>query len=172
MPGNRTVDVKGASTVSIKTSGAKKQHFTVILSCLADGTKLKQEVVFKRKKMPKEKLPKNIIVFVQENGWVDEGVLFGWLRNVWFKRPGALLNGKSMLVWDMFCAHLLDSIKSELKKNKTYQCVIPGGCTSILQSLDVCLNKQFKVHMRQKWNEWLVNGEKQLTKAVNLKRPK
>ena len=36
MPGNRTVDVKGASTVSIKTSGAEKQHFTVILSCLAD----------------------------------------------------------------------------------------------------------------------------------------
>ena len=50
MPGNRTVDVKGASTVSIKTSGAEKQHFTVILLCLAHGTKLKPAVVFKRKK--------------------------------------------------------------------------------------------------------------------------
>ena len=39
MPGNKTVDVKGASTVSIKTSEEEKQHFTVILSCLADGTK-------------------------------------------------------------------------------------------------------------------------------------
>ena len=167
MPGNRTVDVKGASTVSIKTSGAEKQHFTVILSCLADGTKLKPAVVFKRKTMPKEKLPKDIVVFVQEKGRVDERVLFGWLREVWFKRPGALLNGKSMLVWDMFRAHLL---KSELKRNRTYQRVIPGGCTSVLQPLDVCLNKPFKVHMRQKWNEWMANGEKQLTKVGNLKR--
>ena len=26
--------------------------------------------------------------------------------------------------------------------------------------------------MKEKWNEWMVNGEKQLTKAGNLKRPK
>ena len=76
MPGNRMVDVKGASTVSIKTSGAEKQHFTVILSCLADGTKLKPAVVFKRKTMPKEKLPEDIIVFVQEKGWVDESTFW------------------------------------------------------------------------------------------------
>ena len=153
MPGNRMVDVKRASIVSIKTSGAEKQHFTVILSCLANGTKLKPAVMFKRKTMPKEKLLR-ISLFVQEKGWVDERVPFGWLRKVWFKRPGALLNGKSMLVWDMFCAHLLDSVKSELKRNRMYQCVIPGGCTSVLQPLDVCLNKPFKVHMRQKWNGW------------------
>ena len=97
MPGNRTVDVKKASTVSIKISGAEKQHFTFILSCLAGGTKLKPAVVFKRKKMPKEKLPRDNILFVQEKGWVDERVLFGWLKNVWFKRPSAPLNEKSML---------------------------------------------------------------------------
>ena len=140
----------------IKISGAEKAHFTVILSCLTDGTKLKPAVVFKRKKMSKEKIPKDIIVFVQEKGWVDERVLFGWSKNVWFKGPSALLRGKSMLAWDIFRAHLLDSIKSEQKRNKTYQCVIPGGCTSVLQPLDVCLNKPFKVHMRQKWSEWIV----------------
>ena len=42
-----------------------------------------------------------------------------------------------MLVWDMFRVHLLDSVKSELKRNRTYQCVIPGGCISVLQPLDV-----------------------------------
>ena len=132
------------------------------------STKLKLAVVFKRKTMPSEKLPKDIIVFVQEKGWIDEGVLFRWLREVWFNRPGTLLNGKSMLVWDMFYAHLLDSVKSELKRNRMYQCVIPGRCTSVFQPPGVCLNKPFKVHMRQKWNEWMVNGEKQLIKAGNL----
>lgn len=37
MPSNRMTEVKGASTVSVKTCGAEKQHFTIILSCLADG---------------------------------------------------------------------------------------------------------------------------------------
>ena len=63
------VDMKGASTVSIKTSGMEKQYFTIILSCLANGTKLKLAVMFKRKTMPREKLPKVTIVFVQEEGW-------------------------------------------------------------------------------------------------------
>ena len=49
----------------------------------------------------------------------------------------------------MFRAHLLGKVKDTLKENKTYQAVIPGGCTSMLQPLDVCLNKPFKVNMRQ-----------------------
>ena len=31
--------------------------------------------------------------------------------------------------------------------------VIPGGLTSIVQPLDVCLNKPFKDHLRSKWSE-------------------
>jgi hypothetical protein len=79
MSSNRTVELKGNQTVSVKTSGGEKAHFTVILSCLADCTKLKPSVVFKTKTMPKEKLSSDLVVLVQETGWVDEGVLFKWL---------------------------------------------------------------------------------------------
>lgn len=171
MPGSRTVDIKGSKTVTVKTTGSDKSHFTVILACLANGTKLKPAVIFKRKTMPKDKFPSGVIVYVQEKGWVDENVLLKWLNDVWFKRPGALLNAKSVMVWDMFRAHLVDSVKRKLKERKTYQVVIPGGCTSVLQPLDVCLNKPFKVNMRHKWNTWMVEGTKHLTKQGNLKRP-
>ena len=110
--------------------------------------------------MPEEKLPSNISIYVQEKGWVDETVLSKWLNDVWFKRLGALLKKNSLLVWDMFRALLLGKVKDTLKENKTYQAVIPGGCTSVLQSLDVCLNKPFKVNMRQRWNHWMVNAKK------------
>ncbi|WAR01860.1 POGK-like protein [Mya arenaria] len=112
-----------------------------------DGTKLKPAIVFKRKTLPKEKLPEGVIVYTQENGWVNERVLLEWLNDVLFKRPGALLNKKSRMVWDMFRAHLVDAVKAKLKGRRTYQAVIPGGCTSVLQPLDVCLNKPFKSNM-------------------------
>jgi len=67
-PGNRTIDVKGSKTITIRTSGAEKTHFTVVLACLADGTKLKPMAIFKRKTMPKESLPSGIIVKVHTKG--------------------------------------------------------------------------------------------------------
>ena len=36
--------------------------------------------------------------------------------------------------------------------------VIPGGLTSVLQPLDVCLNKPFKDHQRKMWVEWMTSG--------------
>jgi len=41
-----------------------------------------------------------------------------------------LLKKKSTLVWDMFKAHLVDSVQEQLKKKKTELAVIPGGCTT------------------------------------------
>ena len=40
VPSNKTVDVKGAKTIMKKTSGNEKKHYTLILVCCADGTKL------------------------------------------------------------------------------------------------------------------------------------
>lgn len=171
MPGNRTVNVKGAKTVTVRTCGAEKSHFTVVLACLADGTKLKPMTVFKRKTMPKEKLPPGVLVKVHPKGWMDEQLVNEWLKEIWFKRPGSLIDKRSILVWDMFRAHLVDSVKKNLRRNKTRQAVIPGGTTSVLQPLDVCLNKPFKCNMRKLWNLWMIEGTKELTPAGNLRRP-
>ena len=77
----------------------------------------------------------------------------------------------SLLVWDMFRAHLCDSVKRKLSRKNCRQAVIPGGCTSVLQPLDVCLNKPFKTNMRKRWNEWMINGDKEFTPSGNMKRP-
>ena len=54
MPGNTTVDKVGRKTVSVKTTGHERQHFTVVLACQANGKKIRPLVIFKRKNMPKE----------------------------------------------------------------------------------------------------------------------
>jgi hypothetical protein len=55
VPGNRTVEIKGIKSVSIKTTGNEKHRFTVVLACCADGTKLPPMIIFKRKTIPKLK---------------------------------------------------------------------------------------------------------------------
>ena len=49
VPSNKTVYVKGAKTIMIKTSGNEKTRYTVVLACCADGTKLPTLLIFKKK---------------------------------------------------------------------------------------------------------------------------
>jgi hypothetical protein len=172
LPGNRTVDTKGKKTIMIRTTGHERAHFTVVLACMADGTKLKPMVIFKRKTIPKgEKIPPGIIIHCHPKGWMDENGVVIWLDKVWNTRPGALIKKKSLLVWDQFRAHKTDMVKEKVKKLNTTQAMIPGGLTSILQPLDVVLNKPFKDRVRTKWMTWMASDEKEFTKGGNLKKP-
>ena len=49
--------------------------------------------------------------------------------------------------------------------------IIPGGLTSVIQPLDVCINKLFKDRLREKWQLWMSHGDFELTKDGNLKKP-
>lgn len=165
MINNKTVETKGVKTVQVRSTGHEKTRFTVVLTCMADGTKLKPMVIFKRKTTPKIKFPTGIFVHFHEKGWMDENGVKLWMENVWQRRPGALRNQHSLLVWDMFRSHVTESTKNRLAQNNTKIAVIPGGLTSMLQPLDVSLNKPFKDHMREQWNNWMMSGEKSYTKG-------
>ena len=93
------------------------------------------------------------------------------VKRVWNTRPGALLKKKSLLVWDQFRAHKTEKVKEKAKEIQTTQAMIPGGLTSILQPLDVVLNKPFKDRVRKRWMTWMASDDKELTKGGNLKKP-
>jgi len=76
VPLNKTVEVKGAKKITIKTSGNEKTHYTVVLGCCADGTKFPPSLIVKRKMLPKDVIPHGIYVNVYSKGRTD-----GWRRN-------------------------------------------------------------------------------------------
>ncbi|GBB89003.1 hypothetical protein RclHR1_15640001 [Rhizophagus clarus] len=49
LPSNTTIDELDARSVSIRTTGHEKANFTVVLTCMADGTKLLPLIIFKLK---------------------------------------------------------------------------------------------------------------------------
>ena len=47
-----TVNMKGQKQVIIKSTGHEKSRYTVVLTVMADGTKLPPMIIFKRKTKP------------------------------------------------------------------------------------------------------------------------
>ena len=171
MPSNYTINEKGAKEVRLRTTGGEKMRMTVMLAITADGRKLPPYIIFKRKTIPKgERFPKGAVIRAQEKGWMTNELMVDWIRCVWLRRPGALLNLPNMLVLDAFRGHLTEEVKSILKRNKTDQVVIPGGMTSQLQPLDVSINKPFKDNLRRHYDAWLSRDDLAITPAGNIKR--
>ncbi|MCU7901008.1 MAG: hypothetical protein KZQ66_02470, partial [Candidatus Thiodiazotropha sp. (ex Lucinoma aequizonata)] len=170
LPYATTVDVKGAKSVSINTTGNEKNRFTVMLACTADGGKLPPYVIFKRKTLPKVTWPKGVIVRVQDKGWMDDALTKDWIKCVWARRPGGL-SKKSLLVLDSFRCHKSQDNKDLLREFKTRLAIIPGGMTSMLQPLDVSINKPMKVLLQRRWNMWYASGTHSFTKGGRMRKP-
>ena len=73
MPGATTITDSGEGSVPVRITGHEKNRFTVCLSAMADGRKLKPYVVFKGKRQIRElqKVP-GVVVVLSSNGWMNE----------------------------------------------------------------------------------------------------
>uniref|UniRef100_A0A3Q2X9R6 Pogo transposable element derived with KRAB domain n=2 Tax=Hippocampus comes TaxID=109280 RepID=A0A3Q2X9R6_HIPCM len=173
MPTLVTVHKKGEKSVPgiIKSTGNEKSCVTVMLSCLADGTKLPPYVVLKRKTVPKEAMPAGIIIRAQEKGWMETKLVVDWLKVVWGRRHGGLRKQRNMLILDAFSGLLSDPVKKQVKAMNGDLVIIPGGMTSQLQVLDVVVNKPFKDNLRKKYTEWLLSGDHALTPTGKIQKP-
>jgi hypothetical protein len=124
----------------------------------------------KRKTLPKPgSFPKDIIVRAQEKGWMMD-LMLEWLKIVRIHRPGAFLKQPSMLVLHAFKGQVTDSVKDQLRKMKTELVVIPDGMTSVLQPMDISIDKSFKDRLRQQYLTWIADPARELTETGKIKR--
>ena len=143
LPSNRTLEFSGSQTVPVKSCGAEKRSFTVVLAVATDGAKVPPKVIFKGIRTLRDLVvPHPLRVSFRKKGWMDEQGIREWIRQ---SLPRAEC---SLLVWDSFRAHLTDSVKDDLKQRNIDVAVIPGGLTPVVQPLDKCLNKPFKDNVR------------------------
>ena len=96
---------------------------------MADRTKLKPMVIFKRKTKPKINFPSGVFVHFHEKGWMDENGVKLWIENVWNRRPSGIREERSLLVWDMLQSHITENSKAKLSRTNTDIVGIPGGLT-------------------------------------------
>ena len=149
--------------MKIRTTGNGKNRVMVVLACAGDGTKLKPMVIFKRKTLPKINNKHSVVVSAQQKGWMDADQMKIWIEKVWRSQLGGLGRMRSLLVYGVFEAHVTESVKAAIARENTNLAVIPGGLTSLLQPLDVSLNKPFIDNVRKRWMQWMADGIHEFT---------
>ena len=111
------------------------------------------------------KIPSGVIATTQVKGWMDEVRMLEWIDKVW----SPYVSGKpALLSLDTFSGHLTDSVRKAFSKCNTKLLVIPGGCTSVLQLLDLSINKPFKNYIRDMWCQYMVQ---EADKGVSKVKP-
>ncbi|KAL1470208.1 hypothetical protein MTO96_040572 [Rhipicephalus appendiculatus] len=170
IPMGRTVAQKGEKSVLLRTTGHEKSHFTVVLACCADGTKLPPMLVFKRKTLPNDSFPSGVIIQANEKGWMDESMMTVWLEKCFVKRPDGFFHVKKrLLVMDSMRAHITDATLKRVKAVNCTPTVIPGGMTKLLQPLDISVNRSFKAVLRHLWESWMTDGDHSFTATGRMR---
>ena len=123
-------------------------------------------------KPPSGNFPPRVMVQGTKGGTMTgELMAETYANDLWRKRPGAYFQQpKSLLIMDSARAHTSKEATDALGGTNTTTEIIDGGMTPLLQFIDTHINKPFKDHLRNKWNEWMTGGEIQFTASGKRKR--
>ena len=122
------------------------------MAIFGDGVpRIKPLVVFCGKglwisQQEKSKWDRRVVDDFQQNAWVDEQVFMNWLKRQWAMASvyGISANNPRLIVMDVHRAQKTALVKSTLRNQHTSIAMIPPGCTSLMQPLDVVVNAPCK----------------------------
>ena len=146
-------DQKGAKTVwhCGAQSGFDKRQCTVQLTIFADGEpRIKPLLIFRGKGLrisqaERKEHDRRVVVKFQENAWCDERLMEYWVSDMWRRPLAPKAQNPKLLIADVHKAQKTPGIMNKLKREcKTEVMLVPPGCTSLIQPLDVSFNGEFK----------------------------
>ncbi|XP_029330981.1 pogo transposable element with ZNF domain isoform X3 [Mus caroli] len=137
---------------ALQTVGTGEPWCDVVLSILADGTVLPTLVFFRGQANRLANVPDSILLEAKDSGYSDDEIMELWSTRVW-KKHTACQHSKSMLVMDCHRTHLSEEVLALLSASSTLPAVVPAGCSSKIQPLDVCIKRTVKNFLHKKWKE-------------------
>ena len=156
---SQTVSYKGVREVRVTGTKGGKKRITFAVTCTGGGQMLKPVVIVKGKT---QRTLKNISfnkadvsVVPQTKAWMDQVIMKIWIKDVLIPHTK---RQQCLLVFDTFTAHLTDEVTQELQKANATVLLVPGGCTSKIQPVDVSLNKPIKQLVRNEFESYLTKA--------------
>nr|XP_012623048.1 pogo transposable element with ZNF domain isoform X6 [Microcebus murinus] len=137
---------------ALQTVGTGEPWCDVVLAILADGTVLPTLVFYRGQMDQPANVPDSILLEAKESGYSDDEIMELWSARVWQKHT-ACQHSKGMLVMDCHRTHLSEEVLAMLSASSTLPAVVPAGCSSKIQPLDVCIKRTVKNFLHKKWKE-------------------
>ena len=158
----RTLAKKGSKTVHGKNAKTSIGRISALLAVCADGTKLPPLLVYKGKpggsvEREFKGFPKGMKYIVQDNAWTDERVMLYWVDNI--LRPYVQTAPTGIipyLLLDKYKCHYQGSVANAIEDIGVEWDILPGGCTGLIQPIDVGINKPWKARLRHYLEDWLL----------------
>jgi len=160
------IDKQGCKHPVVVTKGSDKRRCTVVLTCSADGRLFPPMIIFKGKNPNHISIrtcprSRGTILTVQPKAWMMVALMHVWQTSVFLKKLNSTKMESSLLVLDIFSGHKdlqneRRKIEPAFKRHKVFLAWVPGGCTPLVQPLDVSINHPFKTRLRQKWQDWML----------------
>ena len=161
-----TLNVSGARTVNLRTSTSSSMRVTAAITVTASGHQLPEFMVFKGK--PGGRIEREFgsyaenhqaygVYSVQERAWMDEKSMLKWVDVVlkpYIQTAPAGIH--PILFLDSYRCHIMGSVVSTIQSLGVQVEHIPGGCTGLLQPVDVGINKPLKNRVKSCWDAWMM----------------
>jgi hypothetical protein len=168
----KTLAKRGAKTVNAREMKTSVGRVSALLAVCADGTKLMPLIVMKGKvggsiEREFKDFPTSCKFIIQDNAWTDERVMLYWVDNVLRpyveKAPAGIV---PYLLLDKYKCHYQGSVANAIEDLGVEWDIIPGGCTGLVQPIDVGIGKPWKYRMRNRVEEWT------MTRTTDRVKPK
>jgi len=171
--GSYTYDKRGTSRIGATTTGNQKTRVSVGFCASADGTKLKPVILIPRvNPLQDYEPPQNVIVEYLRKATFNTQVMCDvFIKRCMLPEIYAKKLEKPTLIIDHAPCHLTKPVKDYMKSQNINTIYVPKRMTNLLQPADLSWMKQLKLSYHQKWNDWMLNGDKTFTRAGNMRSP-
>lgn len=146
---------------------------SVLFSASAAGQKLKPIILLPRKNpLPNFTPPDNVHLVYQTSQNFNETIICEqFIKKVLASHVLSRNETSAFLVLDQAPCHTTARVKSCLEANKISYVYVPKRMTNLLQPADVSWMRSIKLMFKQKWQTWLIEGEKSFTRNGNMRSP-
>ena len=100
----------------------------------------------------------------QERAWMSESLMLMWVEQSLAPYVATAPDGiVPLLFLDSFSVHLMGSVNRAINALGVEVIIIPPGCTSVTQPVDIGYNKPFKGLVRDQYEEWMIHDSEDLS---------
>ncbi|XP_075050115.1 pogo transposable element with ZNF domain isoform X2 [Mixophyes fleayi] len=137
---------------ALQTVGTGEPWCDIVLTILADGSLLPTLVCSRGNSKNVGDVSDSIILETRDSGFTEEEIMELWSSKIWQKHVDGP-NNKGMAVLDCHRSHMSDEVLALLSSTCTLPAVVPSGCSSKIQPLDVCIKRSVTSFLHKKWRD-------------------